>query len=49
VVNGRPAALVAGELGMSVNAVYLARSRVLRRVRRYLEELPDQSTPPAFF
>jgi RNA polymerase sigma-70 factor (ECF subfamily) len=41
VVNGRPAALVAAELGMSVNAAYLARSRVLRRVRQYLEELLD--------
>jgi RNA polymerase sigma-70 factor, ECF subfamily len=38
VVNGRPGAEVARELGMSVNAVYLARSRVLRRVREYLEE-----------
>jgi RNA polymerase sigma-70 factor (ECF subfamily) len=40
-VNGRPAVDVARELGMSVNAVYLARSRVLRRVREYLEELLD--------
>jgi RNA polymerase sigma-70 factor (ECF subfamily) len=40
-VNGRPAAELARELGMSVNAVYLARSRVLRRVRQYLKELLD--------
>jgi RNA polymerase sigma-70 factor (ECF subfamily) len=37
---GRPAAEVAAELGMSVNAVYLATSRVLRRLR---QELADQS------
>lgn len=36
---GRPAAEVAAELGMSVNAVYLATSRVLRRLR---QELADQ-------
>jgi RNA polymerase sigma-70 factor (ECF subfamily) len=41
VVNGRPAAEVARELGMSVNAVYVARSRVLRRLREYLEHLLD--------
>ncbi len=41
VVNGRPGAEVARELGMSVNAAYLARSRVLRRVREYLEEFLD--------
>ncbi len=33
---GRPAADVAAELGMSVNAVYLATSRVLRRLRQEL-------------
>jgi len=37
-VDDRPAADVARELGMSVNAVYLAKSRVLRRLR---EELVD--------
>jgi RNA polymerase sigma-70 factor (ECF subfamily) len=36
---GRPAVEVAAELGMSVNAVYLATSRVLRRLR---QELADQ-------
>jgi RNA polymerase sigma-70 factor (ECF subfamily) len=40
-VNGRPAADVARELGMSVNAVYVARSRVLRRLREYLQQLLD--------
>ena len=40
-VNGRPAAEVARELGTSVNAVYVARSRVLRRLRAYLEQLLD--------
>lgn len=38
-VDGRPAAEVAAELGVSVNAVYLATSRVLRRLRAELEGL----------
>jgi RNA polymerase sigma-70 factor (ECF subfamily) len=41
VVQGRPAADVARELGLTVNAVYVARSRVLRRLREYLEHLLD--------
>jgi RNA polymerase sigma-70 factor (ECF subfamily) len=41
VVNGRPASEVAAELGLTVNAVYVARSRVLRRLREYLDELLD--------
>jgi RNA polymerase sigma-70 factor (ECF subfamily) len=41
VVNGRPAVEVAQELGVTVNAVYVARSRVLRRLREYLDELLD--------
>ena len=36
---GRPAAEVAAELGISVNAVYLATSRVLRRLRQELAGL----------
>jgi RNA polymerase sigma-70 factor (ECF subfamily) len=36
----RPADVAAG-LGMTVNAVYLARSRVLRRLRQEFEELVD--------
>jgi RNA polymerase sigma-70 factor (ECF subfamily) len=38
---GRPAAEVAAELGMSTNAVYIARHRVLRRLRQELEGLLD--------
>jgi RNA polymerase sigma-70 factor (ECF subfamily) len=38
-VLGRPAAEVADALGISLNAVYLARSRVLRRLRQELAEL----------
>jgi RNA polymerase sigma-70 factor (ECF subfamily) len=41
VVEGRPAAEVAAELGISENAVYLARCRVLRRLRRELDGLLD--------
>lgn len=39
VANGRPAKEVAEELKMSVNAVYLARGRVLARLRQELEGL----------
>jgi RNA polymerase sigma-70 factor (ECF subfamily) len=41
VVMGRPAAEVAAELGLTVNAVYLARSRVLARLRQDLDGLLD--------
>jgi RNA polymerase sigma-70 factor, ECF subfamily len=40
-VEGRPAATVAAELGVSLNAVYLARSRVLARLRFELAGLVD--------
>ncbi len=39
VARGRPAAEVARELGISVNAVYLAKSRVLGRLHRELDGL----------
>jgi RNA polymerase sigma-70 factor, ECF subfamily len=39
VVAGRPAGEVAAELGMSVEAVYTAKSRVLRRLRQELQGL----------
>jgi RNA polymerase sigma-70 factor, ECF subfamily len=41
VAHGRPAAEVAAELRMTPNAVYLARSRVLRRLREELHGLLD--------
>jgi RNA polymerase sigma-70 factor (ECF subfamily) len=41
VVRDRPAADVAREQSISTNAVYLAKSRVLRRLRRELEGLLD--------
>jgi RNA polymerase sigma-70 factor (ECF subfamily) len=41
VVNERPAALVAQELGMTENAVYLTKGRVLRRLREELAGLLD--------
>ncbi len=41
VVAGRPAVDVAAELGISVNAVYLARGRVLKRLREELDGLWD--------
>jgi RNA polymerase sigma-70 factor (ECF subfamily) len=39
-VDGRPAAGVAADLQMSVPAVYMAKSRVLRRLRQAMSELP---------
>jgi RNA polymerase sigma-70 factor (ECF subfamily) len=41
VVSGRSAAEVAADLGMSPGAVYVAKSRVLRRLRQELEGLLD--------
>jgi len=38
---GRPAAEVAGELGIAVHSVYLAKSRVMRRLRQELDGLLD--------
>jgi RNA polymerase sigma-70 factor (ECF subfamily) len=40
-VEGRPVAQVAHDLGMSANQVYLAKSRILRRLRAELEGLLD--------
>ncbi len=39
VANGKPAKEVASDLGISENAVYLARGRVLKRLRQELEGL----------
>ena len=41
VVAARPGAEVARDLGMTENAVYLAKGRVLRRLRRELDGLLD--------
>jgi RNA polymerase sigma-70 factor (ECF subfamily) len=41
VVSGRSAAAVAGELGLSVGAVYVAKSRVLHRLRQALGGMLD--------
>jgi RNA polymerase sigma-70 factor (ECF subfamily) len=41
VVSGRPAAEVARELGVSVDVVYSAKSRVLRRLRQEMDGLLD--------
>jgi RNA polymerase sigma-70 factor (ECF subfamily) len=40
-IAGRPAPEVARELGITVNAVYIAKCRVLRRLRRELDGLLD--------
>jgi len=41
VIDGRPAKEVAAELGLSVNAVYLAKGRVLARLREELKGLAE--------
>jgi len=41
VIVGRPAPQVASEVGITVNAVYIAKCRVLRRLRRELDGLMD--------
>ena len=41
-VLGEAAGPVARELGVSVNAVYIARSRVTRRLRATIDELGDR-------
>jgi len=47
VVDGRAANDVASDLGISVNAVYLARGRVLRRLREGLEGLMESRSGKA--
>ena len=41
VVEGLPAAAVAAELGITINTVFIAKSRVLRRLRREIAELME--------
>lgn len=41
IVEGKPAAAVAAERGLTLDAVYAARSRVLRRLRQELDGLLD--------
>lgn len=43
-VGGRPPKEVASELGLTVGAVYIARSRILARLRQRIEELGDEAT-----
>ena len=43
-VEGRPPRDVAAELGLSVGAVYIARSRVLARLRRRIEQRGDEAS-----
>jgi RNA polymerase sigma-70 factor (ECF subfamily) len=46
-VENRPIAEVARELGLSVGAVYIARSRVLARMREQVEQLTEDNDDPA--
>ena len=43
-VDGETPAKVAQHLGMSIGAVYIARSRVMARIRRQVEQLGDEAT-----
>jgi RNA polymerase sigma-70 factor (ECF subfamily) len=43
-VDGRPPSDVAAELGLSVGAVYIARSRVLARLRHRIGQLGDEAS-----
>ena len=43
-VEDRPPAEVAAELGLSVGSVYVARSRVLARIRRRVERMGNDSS-----
>jgi RNA polymerase sigma-70 factor (ECF subfamily) len=43
-VHGDPPAAIAADLGVSVNAVYLAKSRILRRLREEFSALVDFGT-----
>jgi RNA polymerase sigma factor (sigma-70 family) len=43
-VSGETPANVAQHLGMSVGAVYIARSRVMARIRKQVEQLGDETT-----
>ena len=43
-VEGRSPADVAAELGLSVGAVYIARSRVLARLRHRIEQLGEEAS-----
>jgi RNA polymerase sigma-70 factor (ECF subfamily) len=45
-VEGRPGQEVAAELGMSVGAVYVAKSRVMARLLKAIREIQDEATPP---
>ncbi len=45
-VEGRPAKDIAAEVGLSVNAVYLAQGRVLGRLRAELSGLMELGSRP---
>lgn len=46
-LTGRPAAEVAAELGLSTNAVFIAKSRVLSRLRQEAKGLVEENSPDA--
>ena len=44
-VEGKPPQAVAAALGLSVGAVYIARSRVMARLREVIEQVEGESIP----
>jgi len=42
-IEGRPPNMVASELGLTVGAVYIARSRILARLRQRIEQLGEEA------
>jgi RNA polymerase sigma-70 factor (ECF subfamily) len=47
-VESRPIADVARELNMSVGSVYIARSRVMAKLRERVQQATNHESPPAF-
>jgi DNA-directed RNA polymerase specialized sigma24 family protein len=45
-LRGQSGAEVAGELGLSVSAVYTNAHRVLEKIRQLCEEFDEEMTPP---
>jgi RNA polymerase sigma factor (sigma-70 family) len=43
-IDGEPAQMVASELGLSLNALYIARSRVTNRLRQMLQSIEEDAT-----
>ena len=45
-IEGKPARAVAVDLGITVAAVYLARSRIMARLRQHIQDMQGEGTEP---